>query len=226
LVPHIFSLLLLSVTGWSQTTVHDPFGVLPQIRAFSGTTPFQNSFRCGDVAILDAFVISCRQWEVSGSEQQGWQVSSECMHVADPEGVRVRREVYNCTPDSVSFLLDATGDSTDLTRTDFERNGLNVGESFLSQIAAFSGYSQAELTLQALESTQYTLRRGTSRELRVPAIHVRGQLGEPGKMGVEVLITVIRDSPGVAQIARFRMHGKTWFLLYDFEVTTPRRRVL
>jgi hypothetical protein len=209
-------LLLLSPLAWAIPGIQDPNGVLPKLRQFSGATAFADAFQCGDKSTMKVFVISCNQWT---ADEGG--IFSSCTTPADDKGLVVTREVYNCTPDSVSFLNSVTGDSTDLTKADYEAANSNVGEAFLMQATDFSGYVQAQLTLDSIEDAQYTLRRGTAQEAKVPSVNVYGHMNEPGKFQVEVIMSVIRDAPGVAQVVRFRMNKETWFLGDDFVKANP-----
>jgi hypothetical protein len=193
------------------TPIQDPKRLIPRVRAFLGEKDFSQSFHCGDSSTLNAFRISCQEFVATETS-----LIEICTDSTDPLGVAVRRDVVACTEDQVSFYIDLTGESTDLTQADFLAAHSNAAELFLSDLPRFIGYDLAGLKISKVEESIYTLGRGTSVERIVPSINIFGILAEPGKMGLEFIVSVIRDAPGVAQIVRLRTGRKTWFLLQDF----------
>lgn len=207
----VLCLSVLASKAMSQTVIHDDKQLLSQVRSFLGHSSFEQAFNCEDQAQIKAFVISCSDYQV-GPER----ASATCQEVSDPDGMLVHRKVAQCNADQVSLILDATGDTTTITKENFETANANAGELFLQNLAEFTGYSGAELTITSVEPAKFILRRSTPQEYEVDAITLKGSFGEPNKPQFPVIITFIKDGPGVAQVARFRMDEKTWFLMDDF----------
>lgn len=198
--------LVAMVSG--ATSIRDPNLVLPNIRNFVGQQPFAEAFHCGDTSFLRAFRISCEY-----QADTDW-ISSTCKDI--PQGLPVQRQVVTCTEDSVTVYIDATGESVTLSAAEYASAGFNVAELFLETLPQFMGYDSAYLTLTSAESSTYTLGRGTASERQVPSMNIRGLLREPDKRGLDILVSVIRNAVGVAQVARLRADSYSWFLLEDF----------
>lgn len=207
---------LLALSCQSQAQYLDPKGLLPVVREFMGNQTLEQAFPCGDVAVLDAFRMSCEYEPIEGG------MITTCMDIDDPKGIQVQRSVYNCQPDAVSFLIDLDGSSTDLTRSEFTQANGNAAEAFLAKVANFSGYLNSVATIDLVENTTYILGRDTDHPLEVPAINISGEIGAPGLTTFPFLITVIRDVPGVAQVVRFRMNDVTWFRVSGFTQAVGR----
>lgn len=214
----IFLASLLLCSSYVSAEILDPNNLLPQVRAFLGSQTLSQAYACGDSADMDVFRISCEYFR-----QEDGVTGAVCTDVANPAGARINRLVYNCTPGSVSFLIDLTGDSTDLTSAQFEAGFGNVAETFLEDAGVFSGYLKAVPTITAVENTNYTLGRSTGNPYQVPALNIIGRLGEPGYESYPFVVTVIQNVPGVAQLVRYRLNDVTWFKVDGFTRSTESR---
>lgn len=215
LAPLGIGLWFLTSMAEAKTVVHDPQNQLAMARSYLGTTPFETAFRCGDSAALKAFVISCEAYQAGPD----W-ATMQCKTISDSAGLLVNRLVVGCSADEVSFMIDASGDSTTVTRSQFDEANQNVADLFLNSLDDFTGYSGAELTIDSVIPGTYVLARDSAKQRTVSAVTIAGKFGEPGKLPFNVIVTVIKDdgknAPGVAQVARFRMNNQTWFLVDDF----------
>jgi hypothetical protein len=202
--------LVVSSMASVARAIHDPNSLLPDIRNFMGQAPFSEAFHCGDVSFLKVFRISC---EFEATENS---ISSQCMDI--PEGLPVQRQVVNCTEDSVAFYVDVTGESVTLSAEEYSKAGQSSAVLFLETLPQFIGYNSAQVTITSAESSTYTIGRGTAGERKVPSMNIRGTLGEPNKKALDIIVSVIREAPGVAQVVRLRTDNYSWFLLGDYEI--------
>lgn len=206
-------LFLLPFTTHAQTQVLDPSGLLPHLRQFVAAPDFAHAFRCGDTALKNIDTVSCDYHEEPDGVFYG-----VCKSPSD--GSSAMDMVYNCNADQVSILTDLTGDSVDISKTQFDFVHGDMAEIFLAQFAAIAPYDRAVITLTGLTATTFTLARGTPQERQVQAMNLIGTYGPPGGHQLDLLMTILPNVPAAAQIARLRVDNMTWFMLNDFALGT------
>lgn len=199
----VSSIFAFSSMGWAQANrVHDPNQVLNQVDAFAGVGRFEDVLKCDSQA---RFFAPVQKAELT-CDEYGCSATYQTAEYAEGGSV-----VANCSADAVSIYTDS-GQILDITRDSFVANHSNMARIFLDNVANFLLHP-GDVTLQSVTPAEYTLASGA----KLPAVHVNGEFRLPGaKHAFPLLITVVKNAPGVAQIARLRLWEQTWFRLKEF----------
>ena len=210
------ALVLAAAVGPVQALeIQDAQDILGQLDRLAPGAEFSQHYVCGDQGFFAAgvtnFSISCTV------ERDGDGCMTQAERV-DPAPT-VARGVFDCVDDTVNLFWDA-GRSDLVTRDEYEhadhRNELRL---FLSRMEDLLGY-QGRVILRSLNEAPYLL-RGRAGSPSLPAYQIEGSFiptdAPAGSGGVPVLFTLLKDGPGVARFARFRIDDITWFRLVDWQ---------
>lgn len=196
------SLFAFQILWAEPNAVHDPKNVLAQVDKFLGSQSFESSLVCESKARYFAPV---RVADLGCDEYSCW---SAYQTQDTAEG---NMEVHNCSPESVSIYSD-DGRAWDISKAAFEAAHGNMLRLFLPTLGDFFGYA-GEVTLEKATPAQYTLASGAKLE----AMNVEGKFRLAGmKPSYSLLLTVVKSTPGVAQIARVRLENQSWLRLKEF----------
>lgn len=200
---------LFSLQSFAQSKISDPQNLLPSIRAYAGVKPLKQAFVCGTNANYKSAIMSCD--EIRCDDSGCWTF---CKTVDEPQ--MSNRSVVNCTDESVQLFTDATGDLADVPRAQYDANGKNVAEFFLSDLGRYINWNEASVSITSVAETPFTLARGTPKERKVEAMNVMFELGEEKTAKFQGVISILKVAPGVAQIGRLRLDSTTFFMLDDY----------
>jgi hypothetical protein len=128
--------------------------------------------------------------------------------------------VVNCTPDSFGVLAQASGQYFEVPKTEFAQTQGRPLQFVLNRIQEFiHSPAGATFKISSVVDKGYIIRRGTPTEATLPAMQIEGAIMYPGHQGtgVPVVLSILKDGPGVARLARLRLQNETWFLLDDVQ---------
>jgi hypothetical protein len=190
--------------------VNDPNKILNQVSTFLNTAaqPFSKTFTCGDQASFDQYVTSV---QLTCTDYGCYTVSQG----TNPPGV-LKHSVSNCTADQISIYSD-DGDNLDVSRADYESAGGTVRKLFdkIPQLVGVDG--RIDLVSTAL-APNFALDPNASNSLKFQALNINARFTPDGqKNGIEILYTILKDAPGVAQVARLRVDQTTIYRLKDIQ---------
>lgn len=198
----IFLALSVSISAFSkETLIKDPNHILEKVDQFLPTQKFEDAFVCSTKA---QFFSPVKSVEL-GCGEDGCSALFQSDPAAESEW-----EVSNCKSESVSIYAN-DGVLWDISTVLFQKYK-NAAKIFLTNLESYIGY-EGEVKITSFENATYKLTSGkTFASLNV---HFQFYLkGEPRPF--TGLISVIKDSPSVAQVARFRLENTTWFRLKEF----------
>ena len=185
----------------NETTVLDPNNILEKVDTFLPNQTLEQIFACTTKAQFFSPVKSAQL----GCGQDGCGAVFQTDSSAESEWL-----IGNCQQNSISIYANdgAIWDISDILLQKHK----NAARIFLSNISSYIGY-EGNLRIISVESANYTLASGKV----LPALNVNFEFYLKGELrGFKSLITVIKDAPGVAHVARFRVMSTTWFRLKEF----------
>ena len=203
-----FAVTLFYINASHALDLQDSATWNPQLDAVLKTMDFEQSFTCGSSAMFRELVNSC---EVTCDSTACW---SMCMSPADPLAP-APRTVVNCTPDSFGVLAQGTGGYFEVQKAEFAQTQGRPLLFVLNRIQDFIHCpSGATFKITSLADKPYIIRRGTPTEVTLPAMQVEGTIHYPGiPHTISATLSILKDGPGVARLARLRLQNETWFLL-------------
>jgi len=191
----------------SATTIKDPNDVLGRADQFLAAPSFEENLKCGSTALFTQLIQDC-QYECG---------EFGCGGICTGINNDITRTVSECTPDGVK-IFGEDGLILDISRTLHEQTHGNLARPFLAQLEAFI-QAKGEITLDRATPTTYKLAPNTPQEKALPAVNIEGRFRldgtTPGDM--DLLVTLVKGTPGVAQIARFRIMNETYFRLKEVQ---------
>jgi hypothetical protein len=191
-----------SVSPAQTTVVIDPFALLPQVSAFLNSKNFETSLVCGQSARFFTPV----QKVTLACGANGCSAAFETVDTAEGNS-----EVANCSPEAVSIYAD-NGQIIDIGKVEFEKQKGNMGRFFLQNLETFLAHP-GEVTVESLTPAEYTVASGR----KYPALHINGLFRLANETRTfPILVTVVKEIPALAQVARFRIQNQTWFRLKEF----------
>jgi|GEM_PF-3712114 len=176
--------------------------VLSQLDQFIGPSSFEEALTCHSQA---EFFSPVQKAELS-CDKNGCFAAYQLVESA--EG---KLEVSECEKDSVSLFSDRAL-IWDISKQAYDQAKGNMLRLFLPLLPEFFGHV-GQTTFSSLQSAEYTLADGR----KLPAVHVHGQFQlEGAPRAFPLLVTVVKNVPGVAQIARIRLDKQSWIRLKQF----------
>ncbi|MBC7397355.1 MAG: hypothetical protein H7333_07915 [Bdellovibrionales bacterium] len=192
----------------AQTLIEDPNHLLNQVDQFvnGSSLSFQKALTCGDIATFDHPVDKC---EIGCSEDGCWTSCQSSEKV-------VSHKVSQCSETQVSIFSD-DAENVDYTRDEYAQLQGNLLRKFMANLSTYISAS-GKLALKQVQNSTFVLDPKVPGSPAYSAMQVTGQfIPEGSARGMDVLFTVLKDVPGVAQIARFRINNETWFRLKSIQ---------
>ncbi len=185
----------------NETIVMDPNNLLEKVDLFLPTQKLEEIFACTTKAQFFSPVKSAQL----GCGEDGCGAVFQTDSSAESEWL-----VGNCQNQSVSIYANdgAIWDISNIVLQKYK----NPARIFLANLSSYIGY-EGHLKIISVESANYTLASGKV----LPSLNVNFEFYLKGEVrGIQSLISVVKDAPGVAQVARFRVMSTTWFRLKEF----------
>lgn len=206
----VLSLIFLSnFFGFSSfaytTQFSDPKNIMESLNTFIGSKNFQTDLTCQSEVNYFAPVV---QAELACSPD-GCYSFYQTNSILQTVGV-----VDDCTSESVTINFD-NGRVWEISKADFESHKGNMAWLFLETLSDFVGYD-AKVVINGITPTTYTLSGGVVFE----AMNVTVDFTLPNHVGTpfQGLVTVLKTSSAIGQIARFRLGTQTWIRLENFTI--------
>jgi hypothetical protein len=193
-----------SITVPAETTpVVDRNEALAKADAFLGSTAFETELPCESKA---QYFTPVQTVEYFACDDLGCGAGYTSLDTNESMA-----QVANCTTEGVSIYFE-NGKIWDLSKSEYEANHQNIARLFLSNLSQYIGYT-GDVTITESAPTQYTLGNGS----KIEAMNLIGQFHLPGaKYSFDLIVTIVKDAPGVAKIARLRIGTQTWIRLKEF----------
>ncbi len=185
----------------NETIVMDPSNLLEKVDLFLPTQKLEETFSCTTKAQFFSPVKSAQL----GCGEDGCGAVFQTDSSAESEWL-----VGNCQNDSISIYAN-DGTIWDISSVLLQKHK-NPARIFLANLSSYIGY-EGNLRIISVEAANYTLTSGKV----LPSLNVNFEFYLKGEArGFKSLISVVKDAPGVAQVARFRVMSTTWFRLKEF----------
>ncbi len=187
----------------AQTVIEDPNHLLDQLDQFiAPVLSFEDEFTCGDVAVFDHPVDTCQ----IGCADIG------CYSSCQSQPKIATHTVSQCSSSQISIFSDDS-ENVDFTSDEFSSMKGNLVKKFMQNLSTYISAS-GKVVLTKMEPVTFTLVPGQAGSPSYSAMNLSGQFYVEGfQDGPPILFTVLKDVPGVAQLARFRLGSDTWFRL-------------
>jgi len=203
-------LLFPWVNGYAVTPIEDPQNLLKTMNEFIVKKTFEQSLTCGSRATFHTPVDSCEfNCEVGPSGQF-------CFSLCQASDKVSEHRISSCQANEVLLISDS-GYYLQITKKLFDLNKGNLLTIFMQSVDDFIDYP-GKIVLTKIKPALYTVARNLPNERKIEALNIWGEYHFSDFLGsVEVIFSVAKDTQGVAQVLRFRIDGRTWFRLKDYE---------
>jgi hypothetical protein len=202
--------LIINFSAFSKTLVEDPNQLMSKVDQFLGHRSFEQVLNCDLKASFHTPIETC-EFDCQAGPFGG----NMCMSMCQSSDTVSEFGLTSCTESEV-ILYSETGYFLPISKDQYNRFSGNLLQVFMSQLGEFISYPGV-IKLDKIQPTQYTVGRGTSHERKVDSLNIWGEYHFSEMPGsVEVIFSVAKDVPGVAQVLRFRIDGQTWFRLKDY----------
>lgn len=190
--------------------VNDPSQIFNRVSTFLNTPahPFSKAFTCGDQASFDQYVTSVQL--VCGDFGCYTQSLGP-----NPPGL-LTHTVSNCTPEQISIYSD-DAENLDVSKADYEASG-SIAKILFQKIPQLVGVEGRIDLVSADVTSDFQLDLSDALSPKYQALNLIGKFVPEGrKNSFEVLYTILRDAPGVAQVARLRFDQTTIYRLKEIK---------
>jgi len=198
----VFSSISFSIKCFADIKIEDPNNLLTSADQFLGTLNFNQSFIMGNKATYTNYVNTCNY----GCENDG------CWAMCEMKERQTVTEVYTCSESSVSYGNDEGSFYLELSKDQFESINGNLSRYVLIHLDEqfqLPGY----LRLNKFTNGKYKDELSpTSREYETMTLWGEYIL-ESGAGKFDVIITLAKDVPAIAQIIRLRLDQQTIYRL-------------
>ncbi len=201
----VFSLFGFSSFGYT-TQFSDPKNIMETLNGFIGSKNFQTDLACHSEVNYFAPVV---QAELACSPD-GCYSFYQTNSILQTMGI-----VDDCTGEGVNINFD-NGRVWEVSKANFDSHKGNMAWLFLETLSDFIGYD-GNVVVTGMTPTTYTLSDGTI----IDAMNLTLDFSLPNHVGTpfQGLVTVLKTSTAIGQIARFRLGTQTWIRLENFSKT-------